>query len=139
MYLTPAVNVFHWPLVTGVASTNNGKSDTTKSPPLLFVIIGILYMQFFTKEVDADANKSPIKSEKVNLQKEISMDKELALAAEFAYDKYNDRFFVSTDTPHKLFAKKEAKIFIIEALNHDRSRCVEIESRGMEELPFLQS
>ncbi len=80
----------------------------------LLVVMGGVYFQFFAKELDANADNSPIKSQKVRLQKKVLMDKSLSLAAGIAYDQYHDRFFVSTDLPHTLFPKQEAQVFMLD-------------------------
>jgi len=81
---------------------------------LILLIIGIIYVQFFSKELDANSHNSPIESEKITLQDKLLMNEKLTLSAGFAYDRYNDRFFISTDTPHSIFVKKEAQIFILD-------------------------
>jgi hypothetical protein len=53
-------------------------------------------------------------SENIILKDDFLMDNKLELSASFTYDKFNDRFFISTDTPHGIFVKKEAKIFILD-------------------------
>lgn len=94
------------------------KNYTKKIICVLFLIIFIAaifsyWWFFYKKELDSNAENVPIQTEKINLENKIPLLQKLKLNAGFSYDKNNERFFVSTDTPHSLFRGKEAKIFIL--------------------------
>ncbi len=87
---------------------------------IIIVIIAILmsglmvgyYFLFMKKELDDVAKNGPIQSEIIQKMDQSPLFKDI-LAAGISWDYDEDRFFVSTDHPQRLFAQKIASFHVI--------------------------
>ncbi|MGA9271835.1 MAG: SdiA-regulated domain-containing protein [Lutimonas sp.] len=78
---------------------------------LIFLMIILGYIVFFTKEVDDVAENGPIQSQIISKIDQIPLFEGM-LAASISWDFDKDRFFISTDQPHGLFTDKIASFYV---------------------------
>ncbi|MDG2338484.1 MAG: hypothetical protein P8N94_10945, partial [Gammaproteobacteria bacterium] len=77
------------------------------------VLAGIVsYFLLFGEEVDDNFQNGPIQVEPISVMEQIPLF-EGVLAAGISWDYDEDRFFLSTDQPHRLFAEKIASFYVI--------------------------
>lgn len=77
------------------------------------VLVGIVsYFLLFGEEVDDNFQNGPIQAEPISVLEQIPLFKGV-LAAGISWDYDKDRFFISTDQPHRLFAEKIASFYVI--------------------------
>ena len=79
----------------------------------LVVLVGLVsYFLLFGEEVDDNSQNGPIQVEPISVLEQIPLF-EGVLAAGISWDYDKDRFFLSTDQPHRLFAEKIASFYVI--------------------------
>jgi uncharacterized protein YjiK len=90
-----------------------------------------------SKEVDDVAEHGPIQSERISILDQQPLFEGI-LAAGISWDYDNDRFFISTDRPHRFFARKTASFYVVNAALDDILYQKDLEPDGdLEGLAYL--